>query len=77
VRNLEVSLKASADNILVFLGVEESGHPGLKTIEGSVYVDADADNNALQELFEETLRRSPVTQSLLRGARVDVKLRRS
>ena len=77
VRNLEVSLKASADNILVFLGVEESGHPGLKTIEGSVYVDADADESALQELFEETLRRSPVTQSLLRGARVDVKLRRS
>ena len=77
VRNLEVSLKASADNILVFLGVEESGHPGLKTIEGSVYVDADADDGALQELFEETLRRSPVTQSLLRGARVDVKLRRS
>ena len=77
VRNLEVSLKASADNILVFLGVEESGHPGLKTIEGSVYVDADAEDDALQELFEETLRRSPVTQSLLRGARVDVKLRRS
>ena len=69
VRNLEVSLQAQADNILVFLGLEEQGHPGLKQIEGRLYVDADGDEDVLQELWQETLRRSPVTQSFLRGAR--------
>lgn len=77
VRNLEVSLKAGADNILVYLGLEESGHPGLRAIEGTLFVDADAEEAVLAELFAETLRRSPVAQSLLRTVGVDVKLRRA
>lgn len=77
VRNLEVSLKAAADNILVYLGLEEAGHPGLKAIEGTLFVDADADDELLEPLFAETLRRSPVAQSLLRTVGVDVKLRRA
>jgi uncharacterized OsmC-like protein/TusA-related sulfurtransferase len=76
VRNLEVSLQAQADNILVFLGLEDQGHPGLKQIEGRLYVDADGDEDALQELWQETLRRSPVTQSLLREVSVQLELRR-
>ena len=42
VRNLEVSLQAQADNILVFLGLEEEGHPGLKQIEGRLYIEPTA-----------------------------------
>jgi TusA-related sulfurtransferase/uncharacterized OsmC-like protein len=76
VRNLEVSLQAQADNILVFLGLEEQGHPGLKQIEGRLYIDADGDEDALQELWQETLRRSPVTQSFLREVAVQLELRR-
>jgi TusA-related sulfurtransferase/uncharacterized OsmC-like protein len=76
VRNLEVSLQTQADNILVFLGLEEQGHPGLKQIEGRLYVDADGDEDMLQELWQETLRRSPVTQSLLRAVPVQLELRR-
>jgi uncharacterized OsmC-like protein len=76
VRNLEVSLQAQADNILVFLGLEEQGHPGLKQIEGRLYIDADGDEEALQELWHETLRRSPVTQSFLREVPVQLELRR-
>src|SRR3974377_12443 len=34
IQNLEVSLKAQADNILVFLGLEDSGQPGLATVGG-------------------------------------------
>jgi uncharacterized OsmC-like protein/TusA-related sulfurtransferase len=77
VRNLEVSLRARADNILVFLGLEESGHAGLASIEGTLHVDADADaeEETLHALFQETLRRSPVAQSLLRTVGVDLKLR--
>lgn len=77
VRNLEVSLRARADNILVFLGLEEEGHPGLASIEGTLHVDADGEDELLEQLFRETLRRSPVAQSLLRTVGVDVKLRRA
>ena len=76
VRNLEVSLQAQADNILVFLGLEEQGHPGLKKIEGRVYVEADGDDEVLQELWQETLRRSPVTQSLVREVPAQLEFRR-
>lgn len=76
VRNLEVSLKAQADNILVFLGIEQEGHPGFRAVEGSVYVDADADDEALQAIWEETLLRSPVTQSLLRQVPVHIPMKR-
>jgi TusA-related sulfurtransferase/uncharacterized OsmC-like protein len=76
VRNLEVSLQAQADNILVFLGLEDEGHPGLKQIEGRLYIDADGDEDVLQELWQETLRRSPVTQSFLHEVPVQLELRR-
>jgi uncharacterized OsmC-like protein len=76
VRNLEVSVQAQADNILVFLGLEEQGHPGLQRIEGRLYVDAEAEEEVLRELWEETLRRSPVTQSLLRQVPVRIEIRR-
>jgi uncharacterized OsmC-like protein/TusA-related sulfurtransferase len=76
VRNLEVSLQAQADNILVFLGLQEEGHPGMRKIEGRVYVDADGDDDALAELWRETLTRSPVTQSLIREVPVQLDFRR-
>ena len=76
VRNLEVSLQAKADNILVFLGLEEQGHPGMQTIDGRLYVDADGDDAALQELWQETLTRSPLAQSLTRQVPVQVEFRR-
>jgi TusA-related sulfurtransferase/uncharacterized OsmC-like protein len=76
VRNLEVSLQARAENILVFLGLEEQGHPGMQSIEGRLYVDADGDDEVLQGLWQETLTRSPVTQSLIRQVPVQVEFRR-
>ena len=76
VRNLEISLQAQADNILVFLGLEEQGHPGLNTIQGRLYVEADGDEDVLQDIWQETLRRSPVTQSLLREVSTQFEFRR-
>ena len=77
IQNLEVSLKAQADNILVFLGIEEGGHPGLRGVEGSLYVEADADDEVLQALWEETQIRCPVTQSLVRQVPVHISLKRA
>jgi uncharacterized OsmC-like protein/TusA-related sulfurtransferase len=75
VRNLEISLKARSANILVFLGVEHDGDPALESIDGRVYVDADAAPEVLAAVFQETLRRCPVTRSLLRAVPVNVELK--
>jgi TusA-related sulfurtransferase/uncharacterized OsmC-like protein len=75
VRGLELSLKARSDNLLVFLGVEDEGSPGLASVEGSLWVDADAPGEVLRALWDETVRRSPVAQTLLRGTKVTVDLR--
>jgi uncharacterized OsmC-like protein/TusA-related sulfurtransferase len=72
VHNLEVVVKARSANILTFLGVEDSEHPGLAAVEVVVYLDADADDATLDAALAETVRRCPVTQSLARGTRVDV-----
>ena len=71
VRALEVVCKARSANPLVFLGVESEGNPGLATIELVVYISTDADpadSDAvdLDAELRETLRRCPVTQTLIR-----------
>jgi TusA-related sulfurtransferase/uncharacterized OsmC-like protein len=76
IRNLEVSLQAQAENILIFLGLEDDGHPGLKGIDGRLYVDADAEDDVLQEIWRETLHRSPVTQSMARRVPMRIDMRR-
>jgi len=75
VRQLEVTLQARSENILVFLGLAEEGHPGLHSIEGRLFVDADLDEAALRALWDETVRRSPVAQSLAREVPVRIEAR--
>src|SRR5208282_1543833 len=65
VHNLEVALQARAQDILVYLGLQDTGKPGLTDVRAVVYIDADADWDALEELLAETVRRSPVTQTFL------------
>jgi TusA-related sulfurtransferase/uncharacterized OsmC-like protein len=76
VRNLEVSLQAQAENILIFLGLDDAGHPGMKQIDGRLYVDADAADDVLQDIWQQTLQRSPVTQSVARQVPVHIDMRR-
>ena len=75
VRHLEVALRARAGNLLVFLGAEDEGNPGLERIEGTVYVDADADGDGLRQAWDETVRRSPVAQTLLRGTPLAIEVK--
>jgi len=77
VREVEVSLRARSDNLLAFLGVEDTGHAGLASVEGSIFVDADAEDAVLEEVWRDTLARSPVAQSLARGVPLSVGLKRS
>ncbi len=76
VHHLEVSLQARAKDILVYLGLEDAGSPGLTDVRAVVYADADADETVLTELLSETLRRSPVTQTFQNSAVVQVELRK-
>ncbi|MBL8729418.1 MAG: OsmC family protein [Planctomycetes bacterium] len=76
VHNLEVVAKAKSQNNLVFLGVEDAGSPALADIELSLYVAADVDDEQLQAVFAETVRRCPVTQSLLQTVAIDARARK-
>ncbi|MGA7219529.1 MAG: OsmC family protein [Candidatus Sulfotelmatobacter sp.] len=82
VNDLEVTLQARSKNILVYLGLEnsgleDSGHPGLENLEVVVYVDSDAEPAALDELLRDTVRRSPVTQTLERSMTIKVEARKA
>lgn len=77
IRELEVNLKAASRNILVYLGVEEAGDSGLAAISGRMFVDTDADDALLEELWRDTLARSPLAATLLRGTPLPIELRRA
>lgn len=75
VENLEISLSGQIDNIFVFLGLEQQGHSGFRAIQGTFYVQAEADEGVLQELWQQTLAASPVTNSLTHQAEIAIDLR--
>ena len=66
INNLELSLDGNIDNILTFLGLSDKGHPGYRDIAVKAYVDSDADEKTLQEIWEETVATSPVGNTLAR-----------
>ncbi len=67
IRNLEIALEGEIDNILVFLDLSDQGHPGYKRIIAKAYVDADADEGTIYEIWKETVRTSPVGNTLQRN----------
>lgn len=67
ISNLEVSLESTQQNYLVFLGLDTEGHPGFDQVTAKLYVQADAEPAVLRELWEHTLRTSPVGNSLGRA----------
>jgi len=70
IRNLEIALEGEIDNILVFLGLSNQGHPGYKRIVAKAYIDAEADEKTIKEIWEETVRTSPVGNTLTRQVEV-------
>lgn len=77
VRDLEVNLKARSEDILVFLDIADEGEAGLEALEGRVFVDCDGEDEEVFELFDETLRRCPVTRTLMREVPIEVQMRRT
>ncbi|MDQ3603338.1 MAG: OsmC family protein [Actinomycetota bacterium] len=64
---MEANVVGRLNNPLVFLGVVgESGHPGFETISCTLYVSADADEAILRTIWQSTLARSPLVNTLSR-----------
>ena len=62
---LEFSATCILNNPLVHVGViGETGHPGIERIEGTLYVSSDAEASELAALWETTLARSPLYNTL-------------
>jgi hypothetical protein len=73
---LELRLSGRLNNPLTHLGVVgETGHPGLESIEGTLYASADAEEEVLAEMWKEVLSRSPLYDTLRRCAAVAIELR--
>jgi uncharacterized OsmC-like protein len=68
--NLEVALESTQENYLVFLGLDTERHPGFDQVTVKLYVQADADPAVLRELWEHTVKTSPVGNSLARAVTV-------
>jgi TusA-related sulfurtransferase/uncharacterized OsmC-like protein len=77
VHNLEVALQARSEDILVYLGLHETGNPGLSDVRAVVYVDADAEEDTLAKLLEETVRCSPVTQTFQKAGAFHAEIRKA
>jgi uncharacterized OsmC-like protein len=70
IKNLEIAIEGEIDNILVFLGLSNEGHPGYRKIIAKAYVEADCDEKLLKEIWEETVRTSPVGNTLARNVEI-------
>jgi hypothetical protein len=72
---VELALTGHLDNILVHLGVVgEQGHPGFRSIDGTLYVSADGDQFTIEAIWQRTLARSPLYNTLTRCADVTIRL---
>ncbi len=73
---MEASIFGRLNNPLVYLGVVgETGHPGFETISCTLYVSADADTATLEEIWQTTLARSPLVNTLNRCVSLTLNLR--
>jgi uncharacterized OsmC-like protein len=73
---MEALVSGRLDNVLVHLGViGETGSPGFKTIDVTVYATADAEDEMMRALWEEALAHSPIYNTLKQAAEVRLNLR--
>ena len=69
---LEVSLKAGLENVLFHLELEDEGSPRIQEMKGTFYVSSPQSEEALEKLWENTLERSPIYQTLKQTIKIDI-----
>ena len=72
--HVELSLKGGLENVLFHMELEEEGSPKIKQIVGTFYVSSPESEAVLEELWNHTLVRSPIYQTLNQVSRIDIKL---
>lgn len=72
--NAELTLKGSLDNVLYHMEIEDEGSPKIKRISGTYYVSSPDDEEVLEEIWDNTLKRSPIYQTLKETIEMDIKL---
>jgi uncharacterized OsmC-like protein len=74
--DMEMRLSGRLGNALVHIGViGEEGDPGFAEITGTLYVRANADESALREVWQTTLARSPVFNTLKKSVQLKLDMR--
>jgi uncharacterized OsmC-like protein len=71
IENLEIAVEGNFENILKWAGLEESANPGYGGVKAKVYVQADADEQTLREIWKKAVDGSPVTQSVARATPIE------
>ena len=70
---VEATVDATLDNPLTHLGVVgEEGHPGLERVAMRVHVATLEPEDAVREVWDEAVRRSPLMRTLGGAARIEV-----
>ncbi|MFF2446658.1 sulfurtransferase TusA family protein [Neobacillus sp. NPDC058068] len=72
--NLELALKGGLDNVLFHLELEDEGSPKLEQITGAFYVSSPETEAVLEDLWRNTLERSPIYQTLKQAVSINIKL---
>lgn len=72
--NDELTLKGSLENVLFHMELEDEGSPRMNKIQGTYYVSSPDDEELLEELWENTLKRSPIYQTLKDTVDIELKL---
>jgi len=76
--DLEAIFTGILRNPLVFLGVVgETGETGFETITGTIYVHTEGDEAYLRELWQETLRRSPLYNTIKSCVALDIQMQQT
>ena len=74
IHNLEVALDSTQDNVFTFFGLSDEGHPGFQEIRAKLYVQTEADEETVREIWERAVRTSPVGNSLGRAVTITPEL---
>lgn len=69
---MEISIKAGLENVLYHLELEDEGSPRIQEINGTFYVSSPQPEEDLEKLWENTLARSPIYQTLKQSININI-----
>lgn len=71
--NAELILKGGLENVLFHLELEDEGSPKMEQITGTIYILSPESVETLEEIWQQTLARSPIYQTLKAGIDIRIK----